>query len=79
MARLRGRAAAQRRRSGCGVTLAAFVIVVVFVTVIFALLSFGGDSGVAKSTVAREPLPSGAVTETDYYTDEPGWISNKAP
>lgn len=68
----------RRRRSGCGVTLAAFVIVVVFVTVIFALLSFGGDSGVAKSTVAREPLPSGAVTETDYYTDEPGWISNKS-
>lgn len=31
----------------------------------------------AKSTVEREPLPSSAVTETEYYTDEPGWISNQ--
>lgn len=31
----------------------------------------------AKSTVEREPLPSNAVTETEYYTDEPGWISNQ--
>ena len=36
------------------------------------------DSGsnITKSTIAREPLPKGSVNETDYYTDELGWIHN---
>ena len=28
------------------------------------------------STINREPLPAGSVIETDYYTDELGWIGN---
>ena len=70
-----------RQNSGCGTFLAVIVILVVFVAVLFPLFSFagggaGGSAGIARSTVAREPLPAGAVNETAYYTDEPGWISN---
>ena len=59
--------------------LATLVILMVFVMVLFPVVrvSFGGsDSGVAASTIQREALPAGAVNETDYYTDECGWISN---
>lgn len=34
------------------------------------------SGGVTRSTVKREPLPRGSVTETAYYTDELGWIGN---
>ena len=64
---------------GCGSVLATLVILMVFVMVLFPVVrvSFGGsDSGVAASTIQREALPAGAVNETDYYTDECGWISN---
>ncbi len=37
------------------------------------------SSSIAKSTVAREALPSNAVTETGYYTDADGdWIHNQS-
>ncbi|WP_202623332.1 TPM domain-containing protein [Alkalibacterium sp. MB6] len=36
----------------------------------------GGSGSITASTVEREPLPSGAVNETAYYTDELGWIQN---
>ena len=62
---------------GCGLSVLAFVLVAAFVVGIFSLLSSSGGGEVAKSTVEREPLPSSAVTETEYYTDEPGWISNQ--
>lgn len=70
-----------RQNSGCGTFLAVIVILVVIGTVLLPLFSFGGggsggSSGIAKSTVERQPLPAGAVNETAYYTDEPGWISN---
>ena len=57
---------------------------VVVILVICALLigffsAFGGCSAltVTSSTVERTPLPSGAVTQTGYYTDEDGsFIAN---
>ena len=37
------------------------------------------SSSIAKSTVAREALPSNAVTETGYYTDADGdWIHDQS-
>lgn len=35
------------------------------------------STSITASTVAREPLPSGAVNETDYYTDEADWVENR--
>lgn len=35
-----------------------------------------GNSSEITSTVEREPLPSGSVNETGYYTDNLGWIQN---
>lgn len=66
---------------GCG----SIFTVLIFMFIIFTLLNsvgnfMGGDGGgatnITASTEEREPLPSGAVTETDYYTDEPNWIGN---
>ncbi len=55
---------------------------------LLVLFLFGGigfflmgtpSSSIAKSTVAREALPSNAVTETGYYTDADGdWIHNQS-
>lgn len=57
------------------------IIVVLFVAVfggIFADAPSGSSaSSITKSTIKREPLPAGSVNETEYYTDELGWISNK--
>lgn len=36
----------------------------------------GGYGSITESTVKREPLASGLVNETNYYTDELGWISS---
>ncbi|MDO4287355.1 MAG: hypothetical protein Q4C40_06490 [Eubacteriales bacterium] len=62
---------------GClaGVLLAVGVMVVVIA--IFLMVAVQSDD-VTKSTVQREPLPAGAVVETEYYTDEPGWITNSS-
>ena len=64
--------------SGCGTTL----IVVLLVLFLFGGIGFflmgTPSSSIAKSTVAREALPSNAVTETGYYTDADGdWIHNQ--
>ncbi len=66
--------------SGCGCSTLFAVGLVLFlaVAVIFVLSSddLGGD--ITKSTAAREPLPSGSVNETEYYTDEAGWITDRS-
>ena len=57
------------------VTVLVILIVAFFVFQLFTVAAGGGNIGsVAASTVAREPLPAGAVDETGYYTDELGWI-----
>jgi uncharacterized membrane protein len=65
---------------GCGCLTVIFIAIIIAV-VLFSFGSFnssisGSSTSVTKSTVAREPLPAGSVNETDYYTDELGWISN---
>lgn len=62
-------------KSGCGTAVIILVIFVIVIAIIFALSSGGTD--VTRSTVAREPLPKGSVNETEYYTDELGWIGNR--
>lgn len=63
---------------GCAPAFTTAILILVLCVVVFALVG-GAQSGgsIAKSTVAREPLPAGAVHETGYFTDEPGWISNR--
>lgn len=70
---------------GCGCAAVAIVVVLVIVLafVLFSapVASNGGASSsnvnsITASTIEREPLPKGSVTETGYYTDELGWIGN---
>ncbi len=60
---------------GCGTALIILVVIAIVVAVLYSFNSGGSD--IAKSTVAREPLPKNSVIETEYYTDELGWISSK--
>ena len=60
--------------NGTGCLLACIAVIAIICC--FALGLLASQDGVSKSTVEREPLPAGAVVETDYYTDEPGWISD---
>ena len=66
---------------GCG----SIFTVMIFLFIMFSLLSTvgnfgssgnGGSGSITTSTVEREPLPSGSVNETDYYTDNLDWIGN---
>ncbi len=67
---------------GCG----SIFPILLFMFIMFSLFSsvgnfMGGGGGtgstnITPSTEEREPLPSGAVTETEYYTDELNWIGN---
>lgn len=62
--------------NGC---LTVIVVVMAFFLILGVFLAIAEDDwddggSIASSTVQREPLPSGWVNETDYYTDELGWI-----
>lgn len=64
-----------RQAKGCGTLAAVCVVFILILALLFSFSAAGGGGGsVAPSTTAREPLPAGSVTETEYYTDEPGWI-----
>lgn len=69
-----------RRNSGCGTVLATVIVLLVLAWIFTWVMSgsMGGSSSVQKSTYAREKLPSSAVTETGYYTDQDGWFSNRS-
>ncbi|WP_217995657.1 TPM domain-containing protein [Amphibacillus sediminis] len=62
---------------GCGIFL--FILLGLFLVGIFntSILNTPFLSRITPSTIEREPLPAGLVDETDYYTDESGWISNQ--
>jgi hypothetical protein len=70
------------RGMGCGAS--AIVFVVILFVVVFIIASFGGlfsggssvSGNITSSTIQREALPAGSVNETEYYTDELGWIGN---
>jgi hypothetical protein len=77
-----------RGAPGCGLGCGAIALVVIILAIVFGLIfSFntgsslsgsGGNNEITLSTVEREPLPDGSVTETDYYTDTIGWIGNRS-
>lgn len=66
---------------GCLTLIIVLLIIIIFIAMINGLSSFDSgsmeSSGITTSTVEREALPKGSVNETDYYTDELGWISNE--
>ncbi|SEN44930.1 hypothetical protein SAMN04488134_101107 [Amphibacillus marinus] len=71
---------------GCGSSFILLPIIIVFLMIflvvpaITSMFGGGGSFGsnsITPSTVDREPLPSGVVNETDYYTDEIGLIFNE--
>lgn len=56
--------------------LAIWLLIIVGGLLVMPLLMGGG--GIQASTHERERLPASAVTETDYYTDQDGWFSNRS-
>ena len=67
--------------SGCGCRTIAIILAVLLVIglvgALFTQCSGSGSSGAPASTVERKALPSSAVNETGYYTDNDGdWIRN---
>lgn len=66
--------------SGCGSILIILIIVVVVLFLVVPMFS-GGSGGsqtnITPSTEEREPLPSGSVNETPYYTDDANWVENE--
>ena len=64
---------------GGGFFATALIFLLVFLLIggVWFLMGTGGShSSITASTVEREPLPTGSVQETSYYTDELGWIVN---
>ncbi|MCL2350987.1 MAG: hypothetical protein FWC55_00490 [Firmicutes bacterium] len=67
---------------GCTVIFIAAIVLIFVAVLLFSFsggVSVGSSSGgseVTSSTIKREPLPKGAVTETGWYTDELNWIQN---
>lgn len=72
---------------GCGPGCGSGIITILIIgLVMFFLLPnfFGGTGGssgsnnsITTSSVEREPLPKGAVNETDYFTDDANWIESQ--
>lgn len=52
------------------------ILVVAVLVAMFTLGPMLTSGNITRSTVTREPLPKGAVTETAYYTDELMWIDS---
>lgn len=70
--------------NGCGCGGTALILLLVIGVLFFVLPGLsggtnnsGGSNNITTSTVEREPLPAGAVNETDYYTDDAGWVENQ--
>lgn len=61
--------------SGCSTLIAALAVILIAGVIIMSAL-VNSASGITKSTIQREALPKGSVIETDYYTDELGWIAS---
>lgn len=60
--------------NGC---LTVVMVVVIVLLILGLIAALAGDDSVAPSTVAREPLPAGSVTETGWYTDEAEYIRDE--
>ena len=63
---------------GCGSILMGVILLMVLMSILSATGIFSPETpnSVTPSTIEREPLDSGLVNETDYYTDQAGWIEN---
>lgn len=66
---------------GCSGIVWAILTIVIVLAILVTLLPFGmfgggGSGNITASTIEREKLASGLVQETEYYTDEAGWISS---
>lgn len=66
-------------KKGCGkpVIIAAAVIAGIIILVLIISSISKNNSDIARSTVAREALPAGSVTETGYYTDSIGVVEDR--
>ena len=60
--------------TGSFATFLVVLLVIAFLLILFNSMGSGGSSGVASSTVKREPLPAGYVDLTGYYEDTTGLI-----
>ncbi len=68
----------RRPRTGCATFLIVLALLIGVVLIVNMFSHQGTSPGqVIGSTVRRTPLPSGAVNETGYYTDQADWISNR--
>ncbi len=68
------------RPGGCSrgcLTAVIFILALVIIIGLIIASTGGSDSDITVSTIQREPLPAGSVNETEYYTDELGWIGNE--
>ncbi len=61
-------------------TTAVILIVVVVIALAFSAVAgnLGTGNNIPASTAHREALPAGMAQQTDYYTDELGWITNRS-
>lgn len=66
-------------RSGGANSVISWIFAILFMACIFIFYfgrSFSLTPSITASTINREPLPTGAVQETEYYTDTLFWIGN---
>lgn len=69
--------------TGCGTAMITLLVLGFIFFLLIPLMSSGGSSSsgssssITRSTIEREPLPAGSVNETDYFTDEAGWIESQ--
>lgn len=59
-------------------TLSAIVVLFILLMLALPFVEKLRTTNITPSTQSREPLPAGAVIETDYYADNLFWIDNKA-
>lgn len=72
--------AGTQTKKGCGkplIIIAAVIAGIILLAIVWKLAGGGGDSDIVRSTVAREALPAGSVTETGYYTDTIGVVEDR--
>lgn len=68
--------------SGCLSAIFIFVLLVIVISIMtpnsspFSSRFSNNSQSITVSTVDREPLPSGVVNETSYYTDYADWVEN---
>ena len=64
------------KKSGFGTAVIIMFVILVFIGVLFISIDSGDE--ITRSTIKRDALPAGYVNETEYFTDNLGWISNKS-